>query len=691
VEPELELEPASSNGPLSELPDPVPSGAAPASSAGSSAIHQCPQAEQAASSPGSVSTCVEQLGQAARMRHRTTVRPTARYMLAMASPAHLVIGTAGHIDHGKTSLVRALTGVDLDRLPEEKARGITIALGFTWLDLPNDRRLAFVDVPGHERLVRTMVAGATGLDAVMLCVSAAEGVMPQTREHLDILDLLGVQHGLVALTMTDLVDEEMIELATMDVEEAVEGTFLEGAPIILTAAGPEPAGLEALRSALAALPQPARVVSGPFRHPVDRAFVERGFGTIVTGTVRSGAVQDGDEVEVLPQGVRTRIRGLQVHAEKADTASAGQRAALNLAGVERDDLHRGSVVVHPGTIPLASILDIAYRHLPDAPTLTTGTRGRLLVGTAEVMGVITVIDTDTDTMAPGWSGFVQVRTDSPVVALPGDRAILRRESPVQTIGGGRVLDPWAPRARRRDISRAYAELIQLRDGDPLAFLERAGDAGLSAADARLRGVSGGRVLADRVLHPDRVQRLEGALLVALATFHAERPLAPGAPKRELHRAPVGHLPTALYEHLVQDLANRGALVLDGPRMRLPAFRVVLNADETSRSETLESAIRAAAFEGPTAKELVAKDPELIHLLLESGALVRVGERLLHRDRLDELELRVVALLRAQQQMSPADFKDLTGLSRRHAIPLLEWLDARRVTIRSGDVRVLRQG
>ncbi len=607
------------------------------------------------------------------------------------SRPRLVIGTAGHIDHGKTSLVKALTGEDLDRLPEERARGITIALGFTHLDLPDGRLAAFVDVPGHERLVRTMISGATGLDAVLLCVSAVDGVMPQTREHLAILDLLGVKAGIVALTMSDLVDAEMLEMAALDVEEVVAGTFLEGAPVLATAAGPTPAGLDALVAALAALPAATRPDGGPLRLPIDRAFVRQGFGTVVTGTLRSGRVRDGDEVEVQPEGLKARVRGVQVHGHKVDEALPGQRTALNLAGIERDDLARGQVIGHPGRLPPASILDARLTLLAAAPALPDGAHVRLLVGTAEVLAVVHVLEVDggedePDGLIPGRRHRVQIRTAAPLIALPGDRFILRRESPVETLGGGVILDPWAPRARRRDRARVAAELAALEAGDRGVLLARAGDAGLAPSQAALRGVTEGAPLADVLLHPDRLLALQAALLEALAAYHASRPLSPGAPRRELHRPPLGHLAPRLYDALVDGLAGAGALVIDGPRMRLPDFEIRMDASQAARSAGLEAEVRAGGLEGAKASDLLSRDPELTHLHVESGTLVRVADRLLHRDRLRALEAQVRAWFGAHDAMAAADFKELTGLSRKHAIPLLEWLDGQRITRRDGDQR-----
>ncbi len=607
----------------------------------------------------------------------------------------LVIGTAGHIDHGKTSLVRALTGVDLDRLPEEQERGITIALGFTRLGLPSGRVASFIDVPGHERLVRTMISGATGLDAVVLCVSAVEGVMPQTREHLDILALLGVQRGVVALTMTDLVDEEMLELATLDVEEAVEGTFLEGAPVLATAAGATPRGLPALIAALDALPAPDRAARGPLRLPIDRAFVQRGFGTVVTGTLRSGQVADGDEVVVLPEGLRSRVRGLQVHGQPQPASSAGLRTALNLAGVERDDLHRGMVVVHPDHPPLAQMLDVELRLLPGAPPLPHRARVRLLLGTSEVMAVVAPIAgadgaLPPDPLPPGSTTWAQLRTDSPVVAVPGDRCILRRASPVTTLGGAVVHDPWAPRHRARHRDRSTAQLRRLAAGDRSVLLARAGDGGLAPDFCDQMSIPGGILLGETRVHADRVARLSDQLAAALAAWHADNPLAPGVPRRDLHHSTLAHLEPRAFDALVQRMADAGRLVLEGPRLRAPDFAVRLSSDQQRRLDGLLRELATAGLEAPRFAELLPRDPELVGLLLHRDQAVRVGDKLVHAPALATMQARVEAFIRAEGRMLPTDFKELFGgLSRKHAIPLLEWLDSQRITVRDGDARILR--
>jgi selenocysteine-specific elongation factor len=596
--------------------------------------------------------------------------------------SNLVVGTAGHIDHGKTSLVRALTGVDLDQLPEEKERGITIALGFTPYKLGSGRQLAFVDVPGHERLVRTMVAGATGLDAVLLCVSAVEGVMPQTREHLAILGLLGIERGVVALTMADLADDEMLELARLDVLEAVEGTLLESAPVIATSALTR-RGLDTLTAALEALPDAHRSTTEAFRLPVDRAFVRRGFGTVATGTARSGRLSDGEDVEVLPSGVRARVRGIEVHGEAVTETLAGQRTAVNLAGIERDDLHRGEVIVRAGTITPTSIVDARVSMLAGAPSIEG--RVRVLLGTSEAMATVSVLDAAA--LFPGRTHYVQLRTEHPLVALPGDRFVLRRESPVSTIGGGVVLDPWARRTRARDHARALAECEALDRGERWPFLRRAGDAGLSREDAAARAVEG-VTLGDRVLDAENVAALERAFLAALGAWHAAHPLRPGIPRRDLHRGPLAALSERAFDALAERLAAGGRVAFEGPLVRDASFAIALDHAETRALAAMSDAVRAAGLEGVEAGALLAQSADLLHLLLERKEAERVGDRVLHGTVLATLATKVRAFVASRDTMTPSDFKELTGLSRKHAIPLLEWLDRSRITVRVGDDRKL---
>lgn len=608
----------------------------------------------------------------------------------MAEP--LVLGTAGHIDHGKTSLVRALTGVDLDTLPEEKERGITIALGFTHFDLPDGRTAAFVDVPGHERLVRTMIAGATGVDAVVFCVSAVEGAMPQTREHLAILDLLGVRHGVVVLTMADLVDDELLELAAEEIRDLLRGTALEGAPV-LPFSSVTGQGREALLRALSTLPDPRRATGGPFRLPIDRVFVRTGFGTVVTGTVASGALEDGASVTVLPDGVEARVRGIELHGHAVPTASTGRRAALNLAGVAPDAIHRGQVVTR-GPVPLASILDVRYRALATAPALEEGVAVRVLSGTSE-RGARLHLAEPGDGVPPGFDGWVQLRLDAPLPCLPGDRVVVRRPSPADTLGGGRIVDPWATRARAKDRAERAARLSRLDGGDRGAWLAAAGEQGLAPGEVAERGVTGGVALGDRLFDVGVVGTLSTALAAAVRDWHAAHALARGAPRRDLRRGRLGHLPERVFDALLERGVAAGELVLEGPLVRHRDFRVTLDPVASAVREAVWAALQEAGLLGRTDRDLAALGPEgpaLVRLLEADGSVRDVpGIGWVPTARLDALEAAVRTFFETHEALTPGDFKDLAGLTRKSAIPLLEWLDRRKLTRRDGDRRVRGPG
>ena len=600
----------------------------------------------------------------------------------------LIVGTAGHIDHGKTSLVRALTGVNLDRLPEEQERGITIALGFTELGLGDGRAAAFVDVPGHEKLVRTMIAGASGLDAVVLVVAANEGVMPQTAEHLAILSLLGLQHGLVVLTKCDLVDEETRELAEMDVQDAVAGTFLEHAPVLTTALGETPQGLDEVRAAIARIaddPDRHRDDSSCFRLPIDRAFIQRGFGTVVTGTASGEPLSDGTQVWIQPLGLSSRVRGLQVHGEAVNSATSGHRVAANLAGVERDDLARGMVVVANPDLTPASVLDVRLRMLTQAPRIASGQHVRLLIGTAEVLAVADPIGADA--LEPGATQLVQLRTESPIVALPGDRFIIRRESPLQTLGGGSILDPWSRRAKRKHHPRFARDLDALIAGDSSRLIHRAGPSGLSAAQAKIRGAAGGVALGDRRVHPEHIETLSQHITADLEQWHAAHPLEPGAPRRSLHSGVAAALPDRSFDALVEHLVDAGRLAADGPTVRLASFTIALTPAQEAARDAVLSRLDSAGLEGLPFTELITGMDGLTQFLLNGGEVVRIADQVVRSTLLDDLRGQLAGFFETSERLTPGDFKTLTGLSRRTAIPLLEWLDANGVTRRDGDARI----
>ncbi len=604
----------------------------------------------------------------------------------------LIVGTAGHIDHGKTSLVRTLTGIDLDTLPEERDRGITIALGFTALDLADGRRAAFVDVPGHERLVRTMVAGASGIDAVLLCVSAVDGVMPQTREHLAILDLLGLHQGAIALTMADLVDEELLELAIEDVTEAVAGTFLEGAPVV-PFSSLDGRGSDEVKSLLGAFSPPDRAEDGPFRLPVDRHFTRPGFGTVVTGTAWSGAVPDGAIVQLLPQGRTARIRGIEVHGHKAERATAGRRTALNLASIESDDTPRGTVIVL-GDVPCPSMIDVRYTHLSTSAELADGASVRVLLGTAERVGKLHRVSAG-EVTSPGETVWAQLRLNAPLPCLPGDRFIVRRESPIETLGGGQVVDPWAPRLRRKDRPRAADQLARLHGGEVRVWLERSGELGLTEAEWHARGgeSSVGVVLAGRRFAETVVARLTGNLLEALTTYHDDNPLSLGAHRRELRRGRLAHLPDRVFDALVDTLAD-GSVHIEGPLVRVRGFEVTLSTTQQALADRIAATLTAAGLGGVASKALHTAHPEpetqaLIHLLGTRGSAVEVaGVGWTDPGAIDTLRSALSAHFSEQDRLTPGDFKELTGLTRKAAIPLLEWLDKQRWTRRDGDARVV---
>ncbi len=597
----------------------------------------------------------------------------------------LVLGTAGHVDHGKTSLVKALTGVDLDRLPEEKARGITIALGFVPLRLPGGRVAGLVDVPGHERLVRTMVAGASGLDAALLCVSAVEGAMPQTREHLAVLRLLGVPHLVVAQTMADLVDAELLELAADEVRELLADSPWPDAPIVATSAV-SGRGLPELLAALDALPTSRRDAARPFRLPVDRAFVRRGFGTVATGTVWNGTLRDGAEVQLLPGGERARVRGIQVHGLAVSEAQAGSRAALNLTGVEIDDVGRGLWVVAPDCMPSSGVVDARYDHLADAPLLPGEPGVVVLHGTREVPA--RVVPLEAEGLIPGERCLVQLHLAEPLPCLPGDRFVVRRASPSATLGGGVILDPWAPLFRRKRAGVAAAEAARLAAGEVEVFLERAGPAGLTEADCmqRMGRVMGERI-GDRRYAPGVAAGFRQALQDTLAERHAAEPLAQAANRKAAHAGALRALDERAFIALLEAEAAAGRIVLEGGRARLPGWEVKLDPAQFAWCKALLERAGAAGLDGADPPEEFPDRDALLFLLRDRGEVHLVAGRVYATPVLVQLREKVRAWFSEHLQLDPGAFKELSGQSRRTAIPLLEWLDATGVTRRMGDVRV----
>lgn len=639
---------------------------------------------------------------------------------------HVVIGTAGHIDHGKSALVRALTGVDPDRLREEKDRGITIDLGFAHYE-HDGLNVAFVDVPGHERFVRNMLAGASGIDAVLLVVAADESVMPQTREHFDICRLLGVEAGIIALTKCDLVDAETIELVRLETRELVEGSFLESAPVLAVSARTGE-GLDNLRTALEALARrPARPVGGPARLPIDRVFTIKGFGTVVTGTLVSGALEVDADVEIVPAGTSAKVRGLQVHGASHRRASAGQRVAVNLAGVDVGDLRRGDTLVEPGGLDATRRFDASLVVLPSARPLKHGQRVRCHHGTTEALAriALSVETTGLDREAPaflsvlepGREGFARVRLEEPIAVTRGDRFVLRAYSPPITIAGGSVLDP-APGTGRLRSRRGVERLVRLGDrSSPVVaaevMVEEAGGKGMTRGVlARRLGVSRAELdqqlgamidelrvveVGNMVVVPSVLESRRSQLLALVEAFHASAPLEPGLAREEAReRISRGGTP-ALFDHLVEQLVGEGRLVATD-HLALSSHQIALSPTERTLKDRIATLYQRAGFTPPDAAGVVtttgAGDEQvgrMIKLLVRERTLVKVDTLWFHRESLDRLKQDVAQLKAGSTEPVRIDvpaFKERFGVTRKYAIPLLGYLDQQRVTRRVGNARLL---
>ncbi len=617
---------------------------------------------------------------------------------------HLIVGTAGHIDHGKSSLVRALTGIDPDRLQEEKDRGITIDLGFADLELDPERVISFVDVPGHERFVRHMVAGATGIDSVLLVVACDDGVRPQTREHLAICSLLRIRHGIVALSKSDLADGEMREVVELELREFLKGSFLEGAAVVPVSARTGE-GLPELREALLALFDrvPERPAGGVARLPVDRSFVLRGFGTVVTGTLASGSLREGNEVEVLPGGRRGRIRGLQVHRRKVAEVRAGQRVAVNLQGLDRAEAPRGATVCIPNTLPLTRRIWARIELLASAPeAVRKGGPIRFHHGTSERSGRLRIIEEPAEGEV-----LCEIRFGQDTVLLPGDPFILRRPAPVDTVGGGVVLDvrPPATRGRARpsmpsgarDADEAILQKLEQAGAAGREAVELAAELGLAPADLEERATglerSGRLVRAMSVfVHAAAWEALEAASATALAMFHAKEPLRFGMSREELRSRLCRTMTPEAWRFFLERLQARGVVRLDAQRVADARHTVRLAGADAETARRIEARFRDAGLDPPDAAQLVqfeggTRVERILDILLESGSLVRIRDgRLFHAHALETLRSKLRDYARTCTSIDVATFKQIAGVTRKNAIPLLEHLDAERTTRRVGNLR-----
>ncbi len=632
----------------------------------------------------------------------------------------VIMGTAGHIDHGKTSLIRALTGIDCDRLGEEKRRGITIELGFAYADLPGGERMGIVDMPGHERFVRTMVAGASGIDFVLLVISADEGVMPQTREHLEICTLLGVRHGIVALTKIDMVDEEMLELATEDVKEFLKGTFLENAPIfpVSSVTGQ---GLDALRAAIVeqSRRQPRRR-SDLFRLPVDRVFSLKGHGTVVTGTLVSGSAQCGDEVELLPSGRISHIRSIQSHGQGMENAEAGHRISLNLHGLSVEDINRGDVVTHTGTMKNSRRWIIEMTCLKSSPRGLRH-RGEIHFHHSARELAARLYFYDRDRLEPGETALAEAHFSEPVAGIFGDRCIIRAFSPLRTVAGGSILYPLDTAPRRSHVDKNMrARLLALPDADEETRigvqLELSGRFGATQADLsiltdlgrkslekHLQAMSGkGSVFcwdkdAKSWISPVWLDRLMERALAAAEAFHTRNPLESGMAKGVILAGMGTAVPPKLAHYVLEKLVRSGRLVAEGELLRLPEHKVSLADDQQALKEALLKAHQASPLMPPNHTELFAElgitarqAQPIFKLLVAEGSLVKIKEDLYYLSSvMDELRGKVRDHLQTHSEITPGDFRDLSGISRKNGIALLEHFDKEQLTMRVGDKRVLR--
>jgi len=634
----------------------------------------------------------------------------------------IIVGTAGHIDHGKSALVRALTGVDPDRLPEEKRRGITIDLGFADLEL-GDLRIGFVDVPGHERFIKNMLAGAHGIDLLALVIAADESVMPQTREHFDICRLLGVSNGLVVITKKDLVDEEMLALVEDEARELVNGSFLENAPLV-TVSSRTGAGLDDLKSQLTEMGRrvPPRSQDFTMRLPIDRAFSMKGFGTVVTGTLISGKITEGEELELLPSGTNVRVRGLQVHNKSVHEAHAGQRTAVNLAGVDTAQIERGMVLAAVGRLRPTQIVDVWIDMLPRASrAVRSRSRVRFHVGAAEVLGRVRVLEGGQQ-IAPGSSGLAQLRLEAPVVAIHGDRFILRSYSPPETIAGGVIVDPFATKHRGREMAHTLELLRSLMREDRgakfEAFVQTAGDRGIRLNDVAaatgwankiLETVASGMQKTGSVIEVgglfiarSSLDRLSEAVVAELERHHKREPLARGMLRETLRDKLFAHSAPELFNGVIARLETQSKVVSEKDIVRSSKHSVGLSEKETELSKRIEQIYFAAGVEAPTIDEAMTKANvaaqqraqarKILQLLIDDRTVVRIqAEMFMHAKVVQDLKTKLqtyAAQHEPDRLIDVAAFKDLAGVSRKYAIPLLEFFDREQVTRRAGDKRLI---
>ena len=633
----------------------------------------------------------------------------------------IILGTAGHIDHGKTSLIKAVTGIDTDRLKEEKLRGITIELGFASLDLPSGQHLGIVDVPGHEKFVKNMVAGATGIDIVVMVIAADEGVMPQTKEHMEICTLLGVKHGMVALSKIDMVDEEWLELALEDVRDFTRGTFLDEAPIapVSSTTGQ---GIEEFINALDELcaQVPERPPSTLFRLPVDRVFTMKGFGTVITGTLTSGKVRVGDDIQVYPSGITSKVRGVQVHNQSVEEAGAGMRTAVNFQGLERSAVNRGEVLSNPGMLKSSYMVDIQTHFLKsNSKPIKNRTRVRFHTGTSEILGNLILLDREE--LSPGDTVVAQIRLDSPVALVKDDRYVIRSYSPIRTVGGGQVLNPLPVKHKRfkSEIVEGLNGLVEKTPEQIISYhLHQSEYQGVSFNDLKImanvpekqldttmqnmlskRNV----ILVDKenriFIHGNSFDNLKQATISHLENYHTANPLRAGMPKEELKSKFPDQMGPKLFNLAFNQLAKDDEIIQEGETVRLAKHKVSLQVDQADAHKKILSTYSSSGLTPPYFKELAksldmetGQARDVLKLLMDEGLLVKVKEDLYFDAKaMEGFRQKLVDFLTANEEITTPQLKDMAGVSRKYLIPLIEYFDAKNVTIRVGDVRKLRRG
>jgi selenocysteine-specific elongation factor len=619
---------------------------------------------------------------------------------------HIILGTAGHIDHGKSSLVKALTGIDPDRLKEEKERGITIDIGFADLVFSESGlTVGIVDVPGHEKLIRNMLAGAGGIDMVLLVIAADEGIMPQSREHLAICDLLKIKCGLIAITKADLVERAWVDLIRDEVINFVRGTFLENSPIVPVSAKTGE-NLDTLKKEIEdlALKVAPKDTGGLFRLPIDRVFTLKGFGTVITGTAISGRVSLDDPLEILPANIKARVRGLQSHGSAIDTAYAGQRVAVNLQGVEKESLARGDVAVTPSSFAETKSLDAFLELLPETPILKNKSLVHFYVGTAET--VARIILYEKEELKPGDNCYCQFRLQDPVIAVAGDRYIIRRFSPLETLGGGEILDPSPIRKRRRgaveDLGMLYSGGL---DQKVSIKIEKSGPQGISIntirgwiradvksldnAIEKLKRAGEFIVLEDLIIHRKPFLSLQNEILGLLRAFHKKNPLKPGMSKEEIRNQL--RIDARLFNFILGGLKD---VLVEKDLVRLGEFKVELSSREEEFKVKMLDLLEKGGFQPPTKEEISSslkieqkRLTDILSLMSKEGRVVRMSESLymstgVYNEMLSLLE----TFFKKKPEMTVAEFRDLLNTTRKYALPFLEFLDSQKVTLRTGDVR-----